>query len=42
MVSMENIDQQLYVFKEILTKDLSVRKVEDLVRSMLTPKKEGK
>lgn len=42
MVSMENIDQQLYVFKEILTKDLSVRKVEELVRSMLTPKKEGK
>ncbi len=42
MVSMENVDQQLYVFKEILTKDLSVRKVEDLVRSMLGPKKEGK
>lgn len=42
MVSMENVDQQLYVFKEILTKDLSVRKVEDLVRSVLGPKKEGK
>lgn len=42
MVSMENVDQQLYVFKEILTKDLSVRKVEELVRSITTPKKEGK
>ncbi len=42
MVSMENVDQQLYVFKEILTKDLSVRKVEELVRAMTTPKKEGK
>ncbi len=34
MVNVENVDQQLYVFKEILTKDLSVRKVEDLVRSL--------
>lgn len=42
MVSIENVDQQLYVFKEILTKDLSVRKVEELVRSMHTHKKEGK
>lgn len=42
MVSIENVDQQLYVFKEILTKDLSVRKVEELVRAMSTPKKEGK
>lgn len=42
MVSIENVDQQLYVFKEILTKDLSVRKVEELVRSMQTLKKEGK
>jgi len=42
MVSMENVDQQLYVFKEILTKDLSVRKVEELVRAMTTPKKESK
>jgi ParB family transcriptional regulator, chromosome partitioning protein len=42
MVSIENVDQQLYVFKEILTKDLSVRKVEELVRAISTPKKEGK
>ncbi|MFN5706128.1 MAG: ParB/RepB/Spo0J family partition protein [bacterium] len=34
MVNVENVDQQLYVFKELLTKDLSVRKVEDLVRSL--------
>lgn len=40
MVNIENVDQQLYVFKEILTKDLSVRKVEDLVRSLQGSKKE--
>lgn len=40
MVNVENVDQQLYVFKEILTKDLSVRKVEDLVRSMHGSKKD--
>lgn len=40
MVNVENVDQQLYVFKEILTKDLSVRKVEDLVRSLHGSKKD--
>lgn len=40
MVNVENVDQQLYVFKEILTKDLSVRKVEDLVRTLNSSKKE--
>jgi ParB family chromosome partitioning protein len=39
MVNMDNVDEQLHVFKEILTKDLSVRKVEDLVREMQQPKK---
>jgi ParB family chromosome partitioning protein len=42
MVSIEKVDQQLYLFKELLTIDLSVRIVEELVRSMHTPKKEGK
>lgn len=41
MVNVENVDQQLYVFKEILTKDLSVRKVEDLVRTLNSSKKES-
>lgn len=41
MVNVENVDQQLYVFKEILTKDLSVRKVEDLVRSLQGSKKDN-
>lgn len=40
MVNVENVDQQLYIFKEILTKDLSVRKVEDLVRSLNNSKKD--
>jgi ParB family chromosome partitioning protein len=40
MVNVENVDQQLYIFKEILTKDLSVRKVEDLVRSLHSSKKD--
>lgn len=41
MINVENVDQQLFVFKEILTKDLSVRKVEDLVRSMNAGKKDS-
>jgi ParB family chromosome partitioning protein len=41
MINIENVDQQLYVFKEILTKDLSVRKVEDLVRSFAAGKKDS-
>lgn len=40
MVNVENVDHQLYIFKEILTKDLSVRKVEDLVRSLHSSKKD--
>src|SRR5690606_7455282 len=30
----ENPDKQLYIFKKILAEDLSVRKVEELVREM--------
>jgi ParB family chromosome partitioning protein len=34
IINVENADQQLYIFKRTLTEDLSVRKVEDLVRSL--------
>ena len=34
MISMDSIDKQLYAFEEVLKNDLSVRKLEDLVRSM--------
>lgn len=34
VISIENVDQQLYLLNEILSKDLSVRKVEELVRAM--------
>lgn len=32
LITIDNIDQQLYIFKKILEQDLSVRKVEELVR----------
>ncbi|MBX2970823.1 MAG: ParB/RepB/Spo0J family partition protein [Cyclobacteriaceae bacterium] len=34
IINVENPDQQLYIFKKILAEDLSVRKVEELVRSL--------
>lgn len=34
IINVENPDQQLYIFKKILTEDLSVRKVEELVREL--------
>jgi ParB family chromosome partitioning protein len=34
IINVENPDQQLYIFKKILSEDLSVRKVEELVRSL--------
>lgn len=36
IINVENSDQQLYIFKKTLTEDLSVRKVEELVRSLST------
>ncbi len=39
MISIEDVDAQLYVFNEILSKELSVRKVEELVRMMGTKTK---
>ena len=38
IINVENADQQLYIFKRTLSEDLSVRKVEDLVRSIALEK----
>lgn len=40
MISLTHIDEQLYVYREILEKGLSVRQVEALVKNMLYPKEE--
>jgi ParB family chromosome partitioning protein len=34
IINVENADQQLYIFKKAIEEELSVRKVEDLVRSL--------
>lgn len=34
IIALENIDEQLYVFREIMAKNLSVRQTEQIVRSM--------
>ena len=34
IINVENPDQQLYIFKKTLSEDLSVRKVEELVRDL--------
>jgi ParB family chromosome partitioning protein len=36
IINVENPDQQLYIFKKTLAEDLSVRKVEELVRNLST------
>jgi ParB family transcriptional regulator, chromosome partitioning protein len=38
IINVENADQQLYIFKRTLEEELSVRKVEDLVRSLAQKK----
>lgn len=38
IISIENPDSQIYIFKKTMTDDLSVRKVEELVRQMTEPK----
>lgn len=38
IINVENADQQLYIFKRTLAEELSVRKVEELVRSLTTEK----
>ena len=32
IINVENPDQQLYIYKKVIAEDLSVRKVEELVR----------
>jgi ParB family chromosome partitioning protein len=42
IINVENADQQLYIFKRTLEEDLSVRKVEDLVRTLSQGKSSSK
>jgi ParB family transcriptional regulator, chromosome partitioning protein len=42
IINIENADAQLYVFKKILSEDLSVRKVEELAREISTSAKQEK
>ena len=39
LVTIDTIDKQLFVYKEILEKELSVRQTEELVRKMYTAEK---
>jgi ParB family transcriptional regulator, chromosome partitioning protein len=41
IINVENPDQQLYIFKKTLSEDLSVRKVEELVREVSGKKTES-
>lgn len=41
IINVESADQQLYIFKRILGEDLSVRKVEELVRELGAPRNEA-
>ncbi|MDB5211087.1 MAG: ParB/RepB/Spo0J family partition protein [Sediminibacterium sp.] len=41
LVTIETIDRQLFVYKEIREKDLSVRQTEELVRNMYKAEKNG-
>lgn len=40
LINVDNPETQLYLFKKILTEDLSVRQVEQLVRQLISPSKE--
>lgn len=42
IINVENPDQQLYIFKKTLEEDLSVRKVEELVRELSSARKTDK
>jgi ParB family transcriptional regulator, chromosome partitioning protein len=42
IINVENPDQQLYIFKKTLEDDLSVRRVEELVRELASAKKTDK
>jgi ParB family chromosome partitioning protein len=41
IINVENPDQQLYIFKKTLTEELSVRKVEELVREVANRKSDA-
>jgi ParB family chromosome partitioning protein len=41
IINVDNADSQLYIFKKILAEDLSVRKVEELARQLMTEQKEN-
>jgi ParB family chromosome partitioning protein len=41
LVNIDTIDKQLFVFKEIISKGLSVRQTEELVRKMYKADKQG-
>lgn len=40
IISVDSPETQLYIFKKTISEDLSVRKVEELVRQMMAPSKE--
>ncbi len=42
IVNVENTEQQLYIYKKVVAEDLSVRKVEELVREMASEKTSSK
>jgi ParB family chromosome partitioning protein len=39
IIGLENVEEQLYVYREAITKGLSVRQVEALVKNMVHEKK---
>jgi ParB family transcriptional regulator, chromosome partitioning protein len=41
LLGITHIEQQLYAFNEVITKELNVRQTEALVRTLATPKKAG-
>lgn len=41
IINVENAEQQLYIFKKTIEEDLSVRKVEELVRELSVPKSQS-
>ena len=42
IINVENPDTQLYIFKKTINEDLSVRKVEELVRQLMNSKEPSK
>ncbi|MGW8121931.1 ParB/RepB/Spo0J family partition protein [Roseivirga echinicomitans] len=40
LINIEDVDKQLHIYKQTVEEELSVRKVEQLVRDLITPKEE--